>query len=236
MQQTPEKVEAMTADYLSEPYVPGPEIVADETLRNPEDFYFCAKDVTFYLPSIHGDTIPDNAVAVSKADHQALIEGMSNGMVLSADKRGLPILQPVLDDLETARRVAHRDVAEWIGAALAGYTAGIPPEELASWPLKAAAAKLHLAGDPQAMIADEAALTGEDPDDLAALIVSMNEPYTRVIASLTGLRRMARQKLDAAKTAGDVAAARAAVLAIAGDLAGALQGGAQPARAKTAKA
>lgn len=232
MQDRADDIDVPHPHYLEEPYVPGPEWRADDTPPEPELVFFCAQDRTFYLPSVHGAAIPDDAVAISKDAHQALIEGMSNGMMLRAGKDGLPELASILSDIETARRVALRDVHEWITAALAPYTDGVPPEEVASWPLKAAAAKAHLDGVPQAMIADEAALTGESADALAALILSLNAPYTRVIASLTGLRRTARRAISAAKTPGEVATALETILTSASTLAATLAAGSDPAPEK----
>ena len=47
----------------------------------------------FYLPEIHGDVIPSDAVEITADEHSALLEGQSQGKIISADKNGKPVLQ-----------------------------------------------------------------------------------------------------------------------------------------------
>lgn len=47
----------------------------------------------FYDTAVHGDNIPDDAVAITHEQHQALIDGQSAGKVIAADANGFPILQ-----------------------------------------------------------------------------------------------------------------------------------------------
>ena len=47
----------------------------------------------FYTPEIHGDNIPSDAVEITTEEHQALLEGQSQGKVIVADESGRPILQ-----------------------------------------------------------------------------------------------------------------------------------------------
>ena len=66
----------------------------------------------FYDTAIHGDNIPADAVEITKEQHAALLEGQSQGKVISADKNGKPSLKdpppPTTEQLaDTAR--AERD-------------------------------------------------------------------------------------------------------------------------------
>lgn len=55
---------------------------------------FYAKSTNgFYDEAIHGDNIPADAVEITTEEHQALLEGQSNGKVIAADKNGKPVLQ-----------------------------------------------------------------------------------------------------------------------------------------------
>ena len=102
--------------------------------------------------------------------------------------------------IETLRAEAQGTVLAWITTFTAQFVAGYASEEVASWPAKSAAARAHLAGDPQAIITNEAAITGEDPDDLAQIIVSKADQYQGAVARVTGLRRATRDAVNAATT------------------------------------
>ena len=46
----------------------------------------------FYDEAIHGDNIPAGAVEITNEEHQALLEGQSQGKLIQADANGHPIL------------------------------------------------------------------------------------------------------------------------------------------------
>ena len=46
----------------------------------------------FYDTAIHGSSIPDDAVEISDQQHAALLEGQSQGQIISADSDGNPVL------------------------------------------------------------------------------------------------------------------------------------------------
>lgn len=46
----------------------------------------------FYSRDIHGDNIPEDAVDITSEQHAALLEGQSQGKIISADENGYPIL------------------------------------------------------------------------------------------------------------------------------------------------
>lgn len=111
--------------------------------------------------------------------------------------------------LGDAKARATSGMVAWISALLASLTAGYPPEEVASWPVKAAAARLHLSGAPQAMIEIEAQITGEAPDDLARSIVARADKTAAIMAATAGLRRTTAAAIAAAETPEAVAGALA---------------------------
>lgn len=47
----------------------------------------------FYTIEIHGDSIPSDAVEISRATHAALLEGQSKGKRIISDSDGVPVLQ-----------------------------------------------------------------------------------------------------------------------------------------------
>lgn len=46
----------------------------------------------FYSTDIHGDNMPSDVVEITDEQHQALLDGQSQGKLISADKKGNPIL------------------------------------------------------------------------------------------------------------------------------------------------
>ena len=46
----------------------------------------------FYSREIHGDNIPADAVEITTEQHAALLQGQSEGKVITADENGYPIL------------------------------------------------------------------------------------------------------------------------------------------------
>ena len=46
----------------------------------------------FYTREIHGENIPEDVVEITDEQHAALLEGQSQGQIISADEEGNPIL------------------------------------------------------------------------------------------------------------------------------------------------
>ncbi len=46
----------------------------------------------FYKSDIHGDNIPSDAVEITAEQHAALLQGQSQGLVITADENGYPVL------------------------------------------------------------------------------------------------------------------------------------------------
>jgi hypothetical protein len=102
------------------------------------------------------------------------------------------------------RNAAHARAAmvEWVEAFTAPLRAGVPVLERLSYPAKTAAAAAYLASDASAdqvdMIEGEAELTGEDPADLAALILEKSATEIRIASKIAGLRRRLDLAIDEA--------------------------------------
>lgn len=54
--------------------------------------YYSAATNGFYTIDIHGDNIPVDAVEITVGEHQALLEGQSQGKLIQAGVNGRPIL------------------------------------------------------------------------------------------------------------------------------------------------
>lgn len=64
----------------------------------------------FYATEIHGDNVPDDAVEITKGEHQTLLQGQSEGKLIAADENGYPIL--VDPPAPTAEQIAEQVRAE----------------------------------------------------------------------------------------------------------------------------
>jgi len=119
--------------------------------------------------------------------------------------------------LAQAKAEARAALLAAIEATAAAITGPVPLTEKLSWGSKEIAARAGADGSATAsqtaMIADEAAITGEPVADLAARVIGNADAYRRVIASLTGVRRHTENALDLAATETEVAMARDAGLA-----------------------
>ncbi len=128
------------------------------------------------------------------------------------NKEDTPVAEP---DIAAIKAEAERKIANWAEGFTQKFTALVPPAEVASWPTKSAAAEAHLSGQPQAMILAEAAVTGEDPDSLAAKIKAKSDLYSAVIATLAGVRRKAIAAVESAKNPEEVSLALSEALSMA---------------------
>ena len=55
--------------------------------------FYSASTNGFYDEAIHGEAIPADAVEITVEEHVALLEGQSQGKIISADKNGKPVLK-----------------------------------------------------------------------------------------------------------------------------------------------
>jgi hypothetical protein len=54
--------------------------------------YYSNSTKGFYVTSIHGKNIPEDAIEISEKDHIALLEGQSKGQEIVSSEKGGPIL------------------------------------------------------------------------------------------------------------------------------------------------
>ncbi len=112
------------------------------------------------------------------------------------------------DRLAGARAIARAQVLDAIAALTEAMTGPVPLAEKLCWPAKEAAARAIADGQATeaetALIAGEAAMTGEDAAGLVGSILKNADAYRAVIAMLTGLRRAAEAAIDAAEDPGEV--------------------------------
>lgn len=70
----------------------------------------------FYSRDIHGDNIPEDAVDITPEQHAALLEGQSQGKIISADENGYPILidPPPLTEAQIQEAVTAARAAAYV--------------------------------------------------------------------------------------------------------------------------
>ena len=74
----------------------------------------------FYDAAFHGDSIPDDAVEITAELHSELMEGQSQGQIITPDKNGFPVLTdplpPTAEELAAIARAnraaAYRDESD----------------------------------------------------------------------------------------------------------------------------
>lgn len=96
---------------------------------------------------------------------------------------------------------AKAAMIQWVTDFTAMVTGPVSIDERLSWDAKEAAARAYIAETADAaqtaMIENEAAITTEDPADLAAIIISRADTFRAVVARVAGLRRKTIAAIDA---------------------------------------
>lgn len=166
--------------------------------------YFSAETGGFYSDAVHGaEMIPADAIEVPDDQHAALVAAAGSGAEIAVVD-GVVISRPRVVAVADARRFAQARLARAVRDALATFTAGVPTEEVASWASKEAEARGMMDGDAGPMIAVEAELTGEDPLDLAALVIARADVYRQVVSRAAGLRRKFGARISGAVTVSEI--------------------------------
>ena len=167
---------------------------------------------------------PEGAVALTAAEHEALVVGQCTGQIVMPGKDGKPVLadpapcpsstwdgeQWHLDPECTARQFTDQKAALLGQAATAAQafvnTAAdvdsVPDFELQTWPLQLAEA-LAWSDDPAAatpVLDTIAAARGMEPDKLKAAALRKALAYSALSAHVAGQRQALRDKIEAAKT------------------------------------
>lgn len=93
----------------------------------------------FYLPEIHGDAIPSDAVEITNERHTELLDGQSAGKIITADENGYPILvdpppaQPFVPQRVTMRQARLALLAAGHLDAVEAAIAQLPREAQIEW-------------------------------------------------------------------------------------------------------
>jgi hypothetical protein len=183
----------------------------------------------FYLPELHGDAIPPDAVEITAEAHVALMTAQSQGAVIQPDANGNPVAvfpdpPTAAEVLTSAKAAAHAAVEAAVSAIRHAFVTDLPGQEMIYLAKEAEARAWQAATDPD--LADypflqaEVGLTAATPAALATLWLSMAGQWRAVAAQIEAARMTATAAIGAATTPAEAEAAVAALQeALAGVLA-----------------
>lgn len=91
--------------------------------------FYSASAAGFYDAEIHGDMIPDDAVAITDQDHADLLAGQSAGLVITFDVEGKPVLaaRPVPSEADQLAAERAQMICSRFQARAALHLAGMLP-------------------------------------------------------------------------------------------------------------
>ena len=159
-------------------------------------------DVTLLrLDGTYVATINGNPYHVTKTDP------LFDLAVKYGESAPLEVILVAVVTIEAIRENAIRAMVDRINEFTAQFTAGVPKDEVASWPTKAAGAEVVLGGGTSAIISAEAATLGVDAMTVATDIATRSAQYEAIIGAVTGVRRSAEAGIAAAGDQAEVDAA-----------------------------
>ena len=163
---------------------------------------------SFYATEIHGDNIPSDAVEITTEEHQALLEGQSQGKIISADKNGKPVLKNppplTLDEVKAAKLAEiNAECDAEIGAIKATY----PDTEVMSWDKQEQEARALLANATATtpLIDSIASARGLGRVELANRIIANADQFAVASGTSIGKRQKLEDQINAATTVEQVA-------------------------------
>ena len=118
-------------------------------------------------------------------------------------------------DISETRANAIAAMIARIDQFTAQFTAGVPKDEMASWPTKAAGAEVVLGGGDSAIISAEAEILGLDAIAVATSIAAKSAQFSAIIGAVTGVRRAASAEIAAADDQAEVESALDSAMATA---------------------
>ena len=141
------------------------------------------------------DPVPPGKIAVASAATVEMVDGRPKWVDVLIDA---PLRFPNSDAAKSA-------IVAWATAATASITGPVPADEKIAWPAKEAAARAILAGeatgDQLTLVGTEANFTGEEVGALCAKIIGRADLFRSAVAAVSGIRRKAAARIDAAAPA-----------------------------------
>lgn len=159
---------------------------------------------TWFYDSEINKNIPSDAVAISDAEHEALLSGESDGMDIKWDaSTNKPVVIRRVITLSEAKVAKQRDINRAADEALESITSKYPKSEISSWTIQISEAEAWIA-DPNADTPFIDAILYRRPSkEKAALVSSIlgnATGYKLISADMIGQRQALEDKTDVATT------------------------------------
>ena len=157
----------------------------------------------FYTTEIHGDNIPADAVEITVEEHQALLEGQSQGKHIVADENGYPVLQdPPPLTLDEAKAAKLTEINAACDAEIEAIKVSYPDTEVMTWDKQereARALVLDATADTP-LIDSIASARGLDRVELANRIIANADQFATASGASLGKRHKLKDEINAATT------------------------------------
>lgn len=170
------------------------------------DFFYSSSTGGFYTSEIHGKSMPVDVVAITAADHAALMAAQAGGQMISADADGNPVavapVRPIIP-LTTAQASAIAECIAYADTLTATITSQYPQVEVASWPAQLIEARLVLAGQtpPAPSLLQDQVTAANNPavtlQTRVAAVMANAESYQKVVGAVQALRTAAQSQIGA---------------------------------------
>ena len=162
----------------------------------------------FYSRAIHGDNIPSDAVEITTEEHQALLEGQSQGKRIVADENGYPVLHdPPPLTLNGAKQVKLAEINAECDAEIEAIKATYPDTEVMSWDKQEMESRALLANATATtpLIDSIASARGLGRVELANRIIANADQFAVASGASLGKRQKLEDQINAAATVEQVA-------------------------------
>lgn len=165
--------------------------------------YFSSKNKAFYDSEIHS-IIPDDAVSITDELYTSILDGQSQGKIISSDGEGKPTLTDRLPiSLEDSKRSYLRLNNNTYEAAIQQHTSAYPQSEKDTWPTQDREIKAWVIDPENALtpwIDAAAAVRGVSREDYLQRTLAKTQQFEQLSAYLTGLRQRYEDQIKSSTT------------------------------------
>lgn len=174
--------------------------------------YFSKSTNGFYDDSLHlADQIPSDAVEISVAVWQDMLQGQAAGDTISADANGNPILVtpagPTVAQLQASALLTIDSNAETLRSLYITANSGQVATYIMKYNEATAFQAANYTGTVPGLVQSEATATGDTAQAAADAIIAQYTAWATLAASIETVRRTAKIAVNAATTADEITTA-----------------------------
>ena len=170
--------------------------------------YYAKSTGGFYDTAIHGNSIPADTVEITVEEHQALLEGQSQGKLIQADANGRPVLvDPPPLTLDEAKAAKLTEINAACDAEIEAIKVSYPNTEVMTWDKQEQEARALVLDATTAtpLIDSIASARGLDRVELANRIIANADQFATASGVFLGKRQKLKDEINAATTVEQVA-------------------------------